>query len=139
MKVKIKKLDPKAVMPTKAHPTDAGFDLTAIEDVPIPARGRAKLDTGIAIDIPFGYAGLVTGRSGNTINRGLVGQLGIIDTGYQGSIGVMAFNETDEIITVKKGERIGQIIIVPHLPADFDENPEFVASDRGGGFGSTGD
>lgn len=138
MKVKIKKLHPDAVIPKKAHATDAGFDLTAVNDTVIPARGRALLNTGIAIDIPIGYAGFVVGRSGNTIRRGLVGQLGIVDTGYQDAIGVMAFNETDEDISVAKGERIGQIVIVPHLPADFDESADFKAQNRNGGFGSTG-
>lgn len=138
LKVRFKKLTNNAVMPKKAHPTDAGFDLVAVKTQNIPARDRMLLSTGIAIDIPIGYAGMVTGRSGNTIKRGLVGQLGIIDTGYHGEIGVMAFNETDADITISEGERIGQILIVPHMPADFDEDENFVASNRGGGFGSTG-
>lgn len=138
MEVRIKRLSPEAVMPSKAHPSDAGFDLYAIEDKCIEPRGRMLLDTGIALDIPIGYCGLVTGRSGNTIKRGLVGQLGIIDSGYYGSIGIMAFNETDDTISVKKGDRVGQIIIVPHLPLDFKESDDFTVVNRGGGFGSTG-
>lgn len=138
MEVRIKRLSPEAVMPSKAHPSDAGFDLYAIEDKCIEPRGRMLLDTGIALDIPIGYCGLVTGRSGNTIKRGLVGQLGIIDSGYYGSIGIMAFNETDDTILVKKGDRVGQIIIVPHLPLDFKESDDFTVVNRGGGFGSTG-
>lgn len=138
MKVKIKKLTDNAVMPTKAHATDAGFDLTAIKDYVVPAKGRCLIDTGIAMDIPLGYCGLVVGRSGNTIKRGLVGTLGIVDSGYRDSIGIIAFNTTDEDIVVKQGERAGQIIITPHLPCDFEESDEFTVINRNGGFGSTG-
>lgn len=138
MKVKIKKLNDKAVMPSKAHATDAGFDLVAINDYVIPANGRCLIDTGIAIDIPIGYFGMVVGRSGNTIKRGLVGQTGIIDSGYRDSIGIMAFNMTDEDIIVKQGERAGQIIIVPYLPSHFENSDEFTVVNRNGGFGSTG-
>ncbi len=138
MKVKIKRLNENAVMPTKAHPTDAGFDLTAIKDYVVPANGRCLIDTGIAIDIPLGYYGMVLGRSGNTIKRGLVGQTGIIDSGYWDSIGIMAFNTTDEDIIVKQGERAGQILIVPHLPCDFEYSEEFTVVNRNGGLGSSG-
>lgn len=138
MKVKVKKLTNNAVLPTKAHATDAGFDLTAISDYTIPANGRCLIDTGIAIDIPLGYCGMVVGRSGNTIKRGLVGQTGIVDSGYRDSIGIMAFNTTNEDIVVKQGERAGQIIIIPHLPCHFENSTEFTVANRNGGFGSTG-
>ena len=138
MKVKFKKLSENAVMPKKAHPTDAGFDLAASETTTIPANGRALIHTDIAMDIPLGYYGMVVGRSGNTIKRGLVGMTGIIDSGYQDGIGIMAFNMTDSEIVVKQGERAGQIIIVPHLPCHFEESDEFTVVNRNGGFGSTG-
>lgn len=97
------------------------------------------IGTGIAIDLPGDTVGLVTGRSGNTIRRGLVGQLGIIDAGYHGEIGVMAFNMTDEEIAIEKGERVGQLVIVHLPPIELDEATPFGESDRGqGGFGSTG-
>lgn len=138
-KVKIKRLHPDAAIPTKAHDTDAGLDLAAVEGVTIPARGRALLNTGIAIDLPHLHVGLVTGRSGNTIRRGLVGQLGIIDAGYHGAIGVMAFNATDEEIRIERGERIGQLVIVALPDLSLAEASELGVSDRGdGGFGSTG-
>lgn len=138
MIVKFKKLSEKAITPTKAHPEDAGFDLCTVEDCIIPKRGRCILPTGIAMDIPVGYCGLVVGRSGNTIKRGLVGQLGVIDSGYHDGIGIMAFNMTDEDISVSIGERVGQILIIPHLATDFIENDNFEVMNRGGGFGSTG-
>lgn len=138
MKIRIKKLTDNAVMPKKAHPTDAGFDLYATKDYVIQAHGRCLIDTGIAMDVPLGYYGMVVGRSGNTIKRGLVGMTGIIDSGYQDSIGIMAFNMTDADIEIKQGERAGQILIVPHLPCHFDESDEFTVVNRNGGFGSTG-
>lgn len=138
MRVKVKKLNENAVIPAKAHASDAGFDLASVKDYVIPARGRCLIDTGIAMDIPLGYCGMVVGRSGNTIKRGLVGQLGIIDSGYWDSIGIMAFNLTDKDIVIKQGERAGQIIIVPHLPCDFEDSDEFTVVNRNGGFGSTG-
>ncbi len=138
MKVKIKKLSDNAVMPKKAHASDAGFDLVATKDYVIPAHERCLIDTGIAMDIPLGYYGMVVGRSGNTIKRGLVGMTGIIDSGYQDGIGIMAFNMTDADIEIKQGERAGQIIIVPHLPCYFEESDEFTVVNRNGGFGSTG-
>lgn len=138
LQVKIKKLNENAVIPAYAHATDAGLDLTAVENQIVPAHGRLLLHTGLAIDIPVGYCGLVTGRSGNTIKRGLVGQLGIVDSGYHGEIGIMEFNTTDEDIHIEVGERAGQIVIVPHLKADFLESDEFDTIDRKGGFGSTG-
>lgn len=138
MIVKFKKLSADAVTPAKAHPSDAGYDLTAVSREFIPARGRALIDTGIAIDIPYGCAGLVVGRSGNTIKRGLVGQLGVIDPGYHNAIGIMAFNETDLPVIVEKGERVGQILLVPCLDVELVDGECFNTEDRGGGFGSSG-
>lgn len=139
MKIRFKKLDPKAVMPRKAHPTDAGFDLCCVTDYNIEPQERALIDTGVAMDIPLGYCGLVTGRSGNTIKRGLVGQLGIIDSDYRGTVGIMAFNMSKETISIRAGERVGQILIIPHLSADFEEAESLTETDRGvGGYGSSG-
>lgn len=138
MKVRFKKLSPEAVMPRYAHPTDAGLDLTAIETITVPANGRALIHTGIAMEIPIGYYGMVVGRSGNTIKRGLVGMTGIVDAGYRGEIGIMAFNLTDADIIIKQGERAGQIIITPTLDCETEEVKALPPSERIGGFGSTG-
>lgn len=137
MKIKFKKLSPSAVVPTKAHQSDAGFDLSSVEDITIGPNSRHAIDTGIAVEIPLGYFGMVLGRSGNTMRKGLVGQTGIIDTGYYDAIKVMAFNTTNEPIKINIGDRVGQLLIVPHLMCDFEEG-DFTADNRGGGFGSTG-
>lgn len=137
MKIKFKKLSQHAVVPTKAHQSDAGFDLASVEDITIEPNSRHAIDTGIAVEIPMGHFGMVLGRSGNTMRKGLVGQTGIIDTGYYDAIKVMAFNTTDEPIQINIGDRVGQLLIVPHLMCDFVEG-DFTVDNRGGGFGSTG-
>lgn len=137
MNIRFKKLSPSAVIPRKAHASDAGFDLASVEDITIEPNSRHAIDTGIAVEIPMGHYGMVLGRSGNTMRKGLVGQTGIIDTGYYDAIKVMAFNTTDEPIKINIGDRVGQLLIVPHLMCDFVEG-DFTADNRGGGFGSTG-
>ena len=139
MKVKVKKLNPAAVIPTKAHPTDAGLDLVASQTTTIPANGRALIPTDIAMAIPEGYYGMVVGRSGNTIKRGLVGMTGVVDAGYRNGIGIMAFNLTNEDIVIKQGERAGQIVLTPILACELVEVDALDDTDRGtGGYGSTG-
>ena len=138
MIVKFKRLSEDAVMPQKAHPTDAGFDLVASETTTIPANGRALIPTDIAMAIPNGYYGMVVGRSGNTIKRGLVGMTGVIDAGYRNGIGIMAFNLTSKDIVVEQGERAGQIVIMPILICEMDGVKELDTTERDGGFGSTG-
>ena len=139
VKVKIKKLSEDAMMPLKAHQTDAGFDLYASETVVIPSNGRKLIPTNIAMSIPQGYYGMVVGRSGNTIKRGLVGQTGVVDCGYLGGIGILAFNFTDDDIVIEKGERAGQIVITPILDCSLQVVDELGDTDRGdGGYGSTG-
>ena len=139
MKVQIKKLSESAVTPTKAHPSDAGFDLVASKTTIIPANGRALIPTDIAMAIPEGYYGMVVGRSGNTIKRGLVGMTGVVDAGYRNGIGIMAFNLTQEDITIKQGERAGQIVLTPILSCEMEETNELDTTERNqGGFGSTG-
>ena len=137
MKIKFKKLSQSAVMPCKAHASDAGFDLASVEEVTIEPNSRYAINTGIAVEIPLGYYGMVLGRSGNTMRKGLVGQTGIIDTGYYDAIKVMAFNTTETPIKINIGDRVGQLIIVPHLECDFEEG-DFTANNRGGGFGHSG-
>lgn len=138
MQIQIKKLSENATTPKKAHQSDAGFDLVASKTTTIPANGRALIPTDIAMAIPNGYYGMVVGRSGNTIKRGLVGMTGVIDAGYRGGIGIMAFNLTQEDIIIKQGERAGQIVLTPILSCEMVEAEELDTTERKGGFGSTG-
>lgn len=141
MKIRFKKLTEKAVMPTKAHATDAGFDLTATSRT-IDTAGNFVYGTGIAVEIPEGYMGLVFPRSSIAkYTLLLTNSVGVIDSGYRGEImakfcdnKLTARGEVYEV-----GERIAQLIILPYPAIEFEEVAELSTSDRGvGGYGSTG-
>lgn len=136
MEIKLKRINDKAIIPTKAHATDAGFDLYATSchyD-----NGVVVYGTGIAVEIPQGYVGLVFPRSSivNT-NLTLSNSVGVIDSGYRGEI--MAKFRKGGSTTYKVGDRIAQLIIIPYPEVEFEEVDELSESDRGvGGYGSTG-
>ncbi len=142
MEIKIKKLKNDAVIPTKGSPFAAGSDLYSAEnDLVIEAGKTAMIGTGLAMEIPEGYAGLVYARSGLACKEGLApaNKVGVIDSDYRGEIKVALHNHSSERKTVKKGERIAQIVITPFLAADFCEAEQLNQTVRGeGGFGSTG-
>lgn len=128
-----------AETPTKAHEEDAGWDLYAAKGCIIPPHGRACINTGIAMALPCGHYGLVVGRSGNTVNHGILVAPGIIDSNYRGNIGIMAFNTTDSEFTVCVGDRLGQLIIMPYLDSALCYEDELGYTDRGeSGFGASG-
>ena len=143
MKIKVKKLTPEAVMPTLGSRFAAGADLYSAEngDVVI-APGETKfIGTGLAVEIPEGYVGLVYARSGLACKRGLAPakKVGVIDSDYRGEIKVAIHNHGTEARTIEKGERIAQMVIVPYLTAEYEEAEELSETVRGeGGFGSTG-
>lgn len=139
MEVKIKKTNKLAVIPTYASIGASGLDLTAIDLVLIKPGERTLLRTGISIELPQGYGAFVMGRSGNTIKRGLLVALGLIDSDYRGEIGVMAFNTTDKKMIIQQGDRIAQLVIMPTPQIDLEEVDELSDTQRGNdGFGSTG-
>lgn len=132
-------LSPFAKTPTRGTPDSAGLDLYAAQDYVIPAHGRMLVSTGVAFAIPKEFYGICTGRSGITIKNGVIGQLGIIDSDYRGAVGIMMFNTTDEEFTIKIGDRVGQMVIMPYLQCVLDYKNTLDDTDRGeGGFGSTG-
>ena len=131
-------LDEGAFMPEFAHKTDAGADLRSPVDVVIPARGSAVIDTGIHVEIPEGFTGFLKSKSGLNVNHNLIGE-GVIDSGYQGSIRVKLYNLGDKDYSIKKGDKIIQLVILPCAYCDFVEVNKFAETERGdGGFGSTG-
>lgn len=140
MKVRFKKLDEKAVAPTKAHPTDAGFDLTAISVKEDCVRGIVTYGTGIAVEIPDGYVGLIFPRSSiYKKSLSLCNSVPVIDSGFRGEIMLKFRIEQPHIQRYSLGDRIGQLIIIPYPDIEFVEADELSDSDRGiGGFGSTG-
>ena len=142
-KVKVKKLDQRAKMPTYGTEFSAGADLYALSDAPITveAHKTVMVHTGISMEIPEGYAGLIFARSGLACKKGLApaNKVGVVDADYRGEIMVALHNHTDSALTVDSCERIAQISIVPFLKADFEEADELSDTVRGeGGFGSTG-
>ncbi len=137
-----RRLDPDAVLPERAHPGDAGFDLRSIEDVEVGPGERAMVRTGLAVAIPARHAGLVLPRSGLASKHGLTlaNAPGLIDAGYRGELICAMVNlDPQESVKIASGDRIAQLVVVavPDLrPAWVDELPP---SGRGdGGFGSTG-
>ncbi|MGH9459145.1 MAG: dUTP diphosphatase [Thermoanaerobaculia bacterium] len=143
IKIAITNRCPDLDMPSRGSEHAAGFDLRAAVDEPVvlPPGGRALIPTGIAVAIPPGYEGQVRPRSGLAIRHGvaLVNAPGTIDADYRGEIQVIAINLGDEPFTVRRGERIAQLVIAPVLEVVLEAAGELTPTGRGaGGFGSTG-
>ena len=136
MKVKIKKLHPDAVIPAYAKPGDAGMDLTAVS-VSHDDFGNICYGTGLAFEIPEGYVGLITSKSGLMLSG--ITSRGTIDSSYRGSIRAVLYNSGSEAVKFEKGRKITQLVIVPCLLPEIELVNELSETDRGdGGFGSTG-
>ena len=142
MKVKIKKLHPLAVIPTYAKSGDAGMDLIATEIIS-ETSNQITYGLGIALEIPYGFVGLVFPRSSiRKYDLALTNCVGVIDSGYRGELQA-TFNKINHhkirVDDYKVGDRVCQIMIIPHPPIEFDEVDELSDTERGeGGFGSTG-
>jgi dUTP pyrophosphatase len=143
MEIKIKRLTDTATIPTRESSSAAGYDLYAdiAEPVTVKPHETAKINTGIAMEIPEGYFGGIAARSGLASKEGLrpANCYGIVDSDYRGQIIVAIHNDSEEARVVTPQERIGQIIIQPYLNVSFCEVDELSETARGaGGFGSTG-
>ena len=141
--VNIKKLDEKAIIPTYGSPYAAGADLYACLSEPLTIEpGETRLvHTGIAMELPVGYAGLIYARSGLATKRGLApaNKVGVVDCDYRGEVMVALHNHSLIPQSVEPGERIAQLVITPYLTVQFDQVDTLTDTDRGaGGFGSTG-
>lgn len=143
MKVRIKKLNQRAVIPTYGSAGSAGGDLYSAEenDITVAPGQTAFIGTGLAVEIPQGLVGLVYARSGLACKKGLApaNKVGVIDSDYRGEIKVALYNHGKESQTVAKGERIAQLVIAPFVFAEYEETDDLSDTARGeGGFGSTG-
>lgn len=168
MNVNIKRLSPDAIIPQYAHATDAGFDLVATEDIIVEPGETVRVPTGLAFEIPAGFELQIRPRSGITLRTKLRVQLGTVDSGFTGEVGVIVDNIFDrdeedrhdiyqEVLTIsgdltdltsfmpygtyiiRKHDRIAQGVIAPIAQATFSEVEALGETDRGaGGFGSTG-
>lgn len=133
-----KKLLDSATTPTKANSNDAGFDLYSTRDLEIPPGCRGKVSTGIAMEIPDGYVGLIWPRSGLAVKQGVDVFAGVIDSGYRGEIIVCLYNAGSSNVVIKRGDKIAQILIQEVPQFQMVEVETLSDSDRGEkGFGSS--
>lgn len=143
MKINIKKLRDKAIIPTRGSEYAAGYDLYACIDAPIiiTPHSTVKVGTGLSIEIPTGYFGAIFARSGLSTKQGLrpANAVGVCDSDYRGEYIVALHNDTDIPQTINPMERIAQLIVIPFLSIEFNEIDELSKTERGAdGFGSTG-
>lgn len=141
--VPVKKLNPEAVMPTYGSEYAAGADLYACIEEPVSFEpGETQLiHTGLSMEIPTGYVGLIYARSGLASKKGLApaNKVGVIDADYRGELMVALHNHSNVPASIEPQERIAQLVITPYLTAHFEETDQLSDTVRGaGGFGSTG-
>lgn len=140
MPVYFKKLDPKAILPSRNNMSDAGADLRSIDDVVIPPLSRALINTGLSLEIPYGFYGRVAPRSGLALKYGIDVLAGVIDSSYRGPLCVVLYNtDKDKEFVVNSGDRIAQIIFEQHWNFKMEEVPDLSDTSRSNnGFGSSG-
>lgn len=130
-------LSPGAKMPTRAHETDAGLDLFAMESVLIPSFGSATLDTGVSVAIPKNHVGFITSKSG-LMREGITSR-GTIDSDYRGTIHAVLYNHNNRPYRIEKGQKITQLVILPIITPKTVVVDCLSQTDRGEkGFGSSG-
>lgn len=143
MKINVKKLNDNAKLPTYGSKDAAGADLYACttEEIEIAPHTTVMIPTGIALELPVGYAGFIYARSGLASKKGLApaNKVGVVDCDYRGEVKVALHNHTDIPQTIASGERVAQLVVAPYITAAFEEVDELSSTERGaGGFGSTG-
>ena len=141
MILRFKRVHPDAVLPSYAHPGDAGMDLRSVDDVTIAPGKRALVHTGLVMLLPPTYEAQVRPRSGLALKSGVtvLNTPGTIDSGYRGEVGVILINLGEADFRVKKGDKIAQLVIAPVIQPEIVETDSVDETDRGtGGFGSTG-
>ena len=142
-KIRVKRLCPEAILPTYGSEYAAGADLYARLDAPVTIQPGETfwVSTGISLEIPQGYAGLIYARSSMGTKRGLApaNKVGVIDSDYRGEVRVVLLNHSNQPQIIAPGERVAQLVITPVYTPGFEEVQELNDTQRGsGGFGSTG-
>lgn len=139
MIIKFQKNLDEAIIPHYAHKGDAGMDIFSAEETTIKARERKNIKTGIKIELPDGFVGLVWDKSGLALKNGIKTMAGVIDSGYRGEIGIVLVNLSDQDFKIEKGQKIAQMLIQKVERLEIKEVKELSETKRGeGGFGSTG-
>ena len=132
------KLDEGAFVPERAHDTDGGIDIRTNQFGRVPANGGLVFTTGVHVEIPHGYSGLLVSKSGLNVNKGLT-STGLIDEGFTGEIKVKLYNHTNEDYLVAQGDKITQLVLIPVSYARVEVVDEIDGGERGdSGYGSTG-
>jgi dUTP pyrophosphatase len=139
MNIQVKKLHPDAIVPSFAHPGDAGMDLYSVEDMILSPGERRSVPTGIAIALPDGYVSLVWDKSGPSHKFGVKTLGGVLDSGYRGEYLIGLVNLGQEPFEIRKGQKIAQLLIQRVERPEIETVDELGDTSRGaGGFGSTG-
>ena len=137
--LKVHKLNNEAIIPTKATPFSAGFDLYSIEDTIIKSKGKALISTGINVELPKETYGRIAPRSGLAWKHFIDVGAGVIDEDYRGEIKVILINLSNEKFVVNPGDRIAQMVVARYERVEWNEVATLDETERGeGGFGSTG-
>ena len=136
--MKVKKLSPLAKLPQRAHPTDSGADLFALERTVLPARAITKVHTGIAVELPENTSGIIWGKS-SVESKGIKAMAGLVDAPYRGELIVCMYNLNEQDFVFEAGQKVAQLVVLPTLYPAFEEVSELTDTSRGeGGFVSTG-
>jgi dUTP pyrophosphatase len=139
-RLKVQLLKSNAKLPEKAHEGDLGYDLFSSEEVLLTKNEMRLVSTGIAIEFPEGYGGIIKDRSSMVTKRHITTHAGVIDSGYTGEIKIAIRNNLGRSQVLGMGEKIAQLILVPVVSFEVQEVDTVVSSDgrADGGFGSTG-
>jgi dUTP pyrophosphatase len=139
MILKVKKLDPEAKAPVRAHADDAAVDLFSGETITLEPGARHAVKTGIAMEIPSGFVGLIWDKSSVPLRDGIKTMGGVVDAGYRGEIQVIVINLNSATVTIEKGQKLAQMLVQKVELLPVDEVSELSDTARGeNGFGSTG-
>ncbi len=139
MKIKIKKLHPDAIIPKYAHSGDAGMDLFSLKEITLVPHYRIAIKTGISIELPKGYVGLIWDKSGVALKQGIKAMAGVMDAGYRGEYKIVMVNLSSKNFKINKGQKIAQLLIQKIERPEIEEEQSLSETSRGGGgFGSTG-
>ena len=136
--LKVKKLAPHAKLPLRAHPTDSGADLFALDRTALPPRAITHVHTGVCVELPENTSGIIWGKS-SVESKGIKAMAGLVDAPYRGELIVCMYNLNDTEFVFEAGQKVAQLVVLPTLYPAFEEAQELSQTTRGGGgFGSTG-
>lgn len=136
--IKVKKLNPAAKLPLRAHATDSGADLFALTRTVLPPHAVTHVHTGVCVELPEQTSGIIWGKS-SVESKGIKAMAGLVDAPYRGELIVCMYNLNDTEFVFEAGQKVAQLVVLPTIYPSFEEAAELSDTTRGsGGFGSTG-